>query len=147
MPTYSHNKKATFNYEILDKFEGGLDLLGIEVKSVKKGQANLEGSYVVIRGGEVFLIGASIPPYQMNNTPDSYDPLRVRKILITKKEITRLSKSEKGLTLIPISLYNKGNLIKLQFAVAKGKKKSDKRETIKTREAKVEMERTLKSKR
>ena len=140
--SYAINKKATFNYEILEKFEGGLELLGIEVKSIKAKRAHLEGSYVIIRGGELFLSGATIDPYQVNNTPDTYDPLRPRRILVTKKELQRLIKSEtqKGLTLVPISLYNKGNKIKLEFALVRGKKKSDKRQTIKERDDKRDME-------
>lgn len=146
---YSHNKKATFNYEILNKYEGGLSLLGIEVKSVKGKRANLEGSYVVVRGDEVFLVGASIPPYQVNNTPKEYDPERPRKILVTKKEIKELQglESQKGLTLIPISLYNKGRNIKIEFAVGRGKKKADKREDIKKKEADKDIKRTLKNQR
>jgi len=147
--TYAVNKKATFNYDILEKFEGGLELLGIEVKAIRNKQANLTGSFVIIRGGELFLSNVSIPPYQVKNTPDNYDPERPRRILVSKKEIARLTKSEaqKGLTLVPISLYNKGRNIKLEFALVRGKKKSDKRETIKDRESKRDIERTLKSRR
>jgi len=146
---YAHNKTATFNYEVIDKYEGGLSLLGYEVKSVKNKQASLKGAYIVVRGDEVFLVGASIPPYQPKNTPEDYDSLRPRKVLVTKKEIKKLIDIEKtkGLTLIPISLYNKGRNIKLEFAVARGKKQFDKRETIKKREAKIEIDRTLKKSR
>ena len=146
---YAHNKKASFNYELLDKYEGGLSLLGIEVKSVKDKRANLDGAYVIVRGDEIFLVGASIPPYQVNNTPKDYDPERPRKILVTKKEIKKLTEidSKKGLTIVPISLYNKGNKIKLEFAIGRGKKKPDKRETIKRRESDREIERTLKNQR
>lgn len=147
--TYSVNKKATFNYDIIEKYEGGLELLGIEVKAIRNKQANLTGSFVIVRGGELFLSNVSIPPYQIKNTADSYDPERPRKILVSKKEIQKLTKNEatKGLTLIPISLYNKGRNIKLEFALVRGKKKSDKRETIKDRESKRDIERTLKSRR
>lgn len=147
--TYAVNKKATFNYDILEKFEGGLELLGIEVKAIRNKQANLTGSFVIIRGGELFLSNVSISPYQIKNTPDSYDPERPRRILVSRKEIIKLTKNEaqKGLTLIPISLYNKGRNIKLEFALVRGKKKSDKRETIKDRESKRDIERTLKSRR
>lgn len=146
---YAHNKKATFNYEVLDKYEAGISLLGFEVKSVKDKRANLEGSYIIIRGGEAFLVNASIPPYQEKNTPESYNPARPRKMLLTKKELDKLSDIEKQgrLTLIPISLYNKGSKIKLEFAVARGKKKTDKRQAIMRREAEREMGRTLKRKR
>jgi len=147
MATLVQNKKAGFNYELLDHYEAGLDLLGFEVKALKNGRGSLEGSYVIIRGGEAFLVGAQIPPYQPANTPATYDPKRNRKLLLTKKELKVLlgKESEKGLTLVPISVYNKGNLLKLKLAVARGKKKFDKRETIKKREAKREIDRTLKS--
>jgi SsrA-binding protein len=146
---YAENRKATFNYEVLDKYEGGLSLLGLEVKSIKSKKANLEGSYIIVRGNEIFLVGATIQPYQVNNTPKEYDPIRPRKVLVTKKELKEIVNmdSKKGLTLIPISLYNKNNKIKLEFAVARGKKKTDKRETIKAREGKREIERTLKKQR
>ena len=146
---YVQNKKATFNYEVLEKFEGGLSLLGLEVKSIKAKRANLEGSFIIVRGGEIFLNGATIQPYQVNNTPKDYDSLRPRKVLVTKKELKKIIDldNKKGLTLIPLSLYNKGNKIKLEFALARGKKKTDKRETIKERESKRDIERTLKSRR
>lgn len=140
------NKKAFFNYEIKDKYEAGVELLGFEVKSLKNKRGNLSGSYVVIRGKEAFLIGLDIPPYQANNTPDSYDQRRPRRLLLTKKELRKLEEleSQKGLTLIPISLYNKGRNIKLEFAVASGKKARDKRQTIQKREADRDIHRTLK---
>lgn len=143
------NRKATFNYEIKDKYEAGIELLGQEVKSLKDHRGNLAGSYVVIRGKEAFLIGLDIPPYQPNNTPEDYEQKRPRRLLLTKKELQKLTEIEKqrGLTLIPISLYNKGRNIKLEFAVARGKKKSDKRQAIKEREADIEIERTLKKQR
>lgn len=146
---YAFNKKATFNYEVLEKYEGGLSLLGLEVKSIKNKRASLEGSYIIVRGKEVFLVNASIPPYQEKNTPDSYDPMRPRKILVTKKELEKLANidSKGGLTIIPISLYNKSNKIKLEFVIARGKKKSDKRQDIMKREADREINRTLKKKR
>lgn len=149
MANYAQNKKATFNYEILEKFEGGLVLSGQEVKSVRDKKVSFEGSYVIIRGGEAFLVGTSISPYQVKNTSEKYDPERPRKILLSKKELKRLvdNDKKKGLTLIPISLYNKGNKIKLEFALARGKKKSDKRSAIAEREAKIEIERTLKNQR
>ncbi len=147
MASYTENRKAHFNYEILEKYEGGIELLGFEAKSVRKGSMSLEGAFLLVRGGEVFLINANIPPYQTNNTPKDYDPLRNRKILLTKKEIRELADVEKNksLTIIPISLYNKGRRIKIELAVAKGKKKFDKRETIKKRETDREIRRTLKN--
>lgn len=141
------NKKANFNYEILEKYEAGIELLGFEVKSLKAGQGSLEGSYIKIRGGEAFVTGMNIPPYQANNTPKEYDPARSRKLLLTKKEIAELEKTEQkaGLTIVPLSVYNKGRKIKMELAVAKGKKTHDKRETTKKREADREIRRTLKS--
>ena len=146
MANYAENRKAYFNYEILEKFEGGIELLGTEVKSVRKGSMSLEGSFVIIRGGECFLINANIPPYQAANAPSIFDPLRNRKILLTKKEIIELSDTEKNksLTIIPLSLYNKGRKIKISLALAKGKKKFDKRETIKKRETDREIRREMK---
>ncbi len=141
------NKKAHFNYEIIEKYEAGIELLGFEVKSLKSGQGSLEGSYIKIRGQEAFVTGMNIPPYQVNNTPKEYDPTRSRKLLLTKKEIEELGKVEQkqGLTIVPLSVYNKGRKIKLELAVAKGKKTHDKRETTKKREADREIRRTLKN--
>ncbi|HNW71518.1 MAG TPA: SsrA-binding protein SmpB [Candidatus Paceibacterota bacterium] len=146
MAFYSENRKARFNYEFLDKYEAGIELLGIEVKSIRAGQISLEGSFVIVRGGEVFLINANIPPYQPNNTPKEYDPLRNRKLLLTKDEIKKLSESDKNknLTIIPISVYNKDRKIKVEIVLAKGKKKFDKRENIKKRDIDRELRREYK---
>lgn len=149
MATYAKNKKATFNYEVLEKFEGGLVLTGQEVKSIRDKKVSFEGSYVIIRGGEAFLVGTTISPYQVKNTSEKYDSERPRKILLSKKELKRLvdNDKKKGLTLIPLSLYNKGSKIKIEFALARGKKKADKRSAIQEREANIEIERTLKNQR
>ncbi len=146
MANYAENRKVYFNYEILDKYEAGIELSGIEVKSVRAGRMSLEGAFVIVRGGECFLINASVPPYQPNNTPKEYDSLRNKKILLTKKEIRELSDSgnNKSLTIVPISVYNKGRKIKISIALAKGKKKFDKRETIKKRETDREVRREVK---
>jgi SsrA-binding protein len=146
MSSLIQNKKAHFNYEILEKIEVGVELLGFEVKSLKKGQGSLEGAHVTVRGGEVYLINMQIPPYQPGNTPKDYDPLRHRRLLLTKKEIIRLGGEEKqkGLTIVPISVYNKGSKVKLEIAVVRGKKKYDKRETIKKRDTEREIRRSLK---
>ncbi len=140
------NKKATFNYNIQDKYEAGIELFGHEVKSLKNKRGNLSGAYIVIRGGEAYLVGLDIPYYQANNSPEEHDQKRTRRLLLTKKELRKLAEIEnqKGLTLIPISLYNKSRVIKIEFAVGRGKKKTDKRETIKRREAEREIGRTLK---
>lgn len=141
------NKKAYFNYEILEKIEAGIELLGFEVKSLKKGQGSLEGAHITIRGNEAFVMGMNIPPYQVNNTPPDYDPIRNRRLLLTKKQITDLGKKEgqKGLTIVPLSVYNKGSKIKLEIAVVRGKKQHDKRETIKKRDIDREIRRSLKN--
>ena len=145
MGNYAENRKAKFNYEILEKYEAGIALLGVEVKSVRGGRMSLEGSFVIVRGGEVFLINANIPPYQPNNAPKDYDPLRNRKLILTKKEINELANTDRqGLTIVPLSVYNKGRKIKVSIASVKGKKKRDKRETIKKRETDREIRRTLK---
>jgi len=148
MPTYAVNKRASFDYEILEKIEGGLMLAGYEVKSIKTGHISLKGAFVTITGNEAFLTNANIPAYQAKNMPQEYDPNQSRKVLIRKREIkTLLGKiSQKGLTLVPIRVYSTRGLIKLEFGVGKGKKKIDKREDIKKREADVSMKRALKSK-
>ena len=130
------NKKAHFNYEITDTFEAGIELFGHEVKSLKKGQGSLDGAYMIVRGGEAYLVGMFVPPYQENNTPDGYDPRRNRKLLLGKQEIQEHASQEgsNGLTIVPISIYNKGPLLKVSLGIARGKKKHDKRETIKKRE-------------
>jgi len=146
MTTFIENRKARFHYELGETLEAGIELLGFEVKSIKAGRGNFDGSYIVVRGKEVYLIGASIPPYQASNTPEDYDPARNRRLLLTKKEILRLQEIDKnkGLTLVPISLYNKGRLLKVSFSIARGKRQTDKRQSIKKREDDREMERTLK---
>ncbi|KKU51540.1 MAG: SsrA-binding protein [Candidatus Ryanbacteria bacterium RIFCSPHIGHO2_12_FULL_47_12b] len=140
------NKKAYFNYEILETYEAGIELFGFEVKSVRAGNVRLEGARVIIRGGEAFLVGATIPPYQPSNTPKDYEPDRTRRLLLHKKELSYLAgkEHERGLTLVPIRVYNKVRKIKLQFGVARGKKKFDKREVIKQRESKRKISRELK---
>lgn len=140
------NRKAHFNYEIIEKYEAGIELLGFEVKSIKGGRAILAGAFGIIRGGEAYIMNMQIPPYQMNNTPLDYDPARTRKLLLSKKEIKNLSEmdSKKGLTLVPLSLYSKGRLVKVELAVVKGKKNYDKRETIKKRETDREINREYK---
>lgn len=140
------NKKARMNYEILEQYEAGLELLGFEVKSLRAGHGKLEGSHVIVRGGEAYIVGMSIPPYQPGNTPKDYEPERTRKLLLTKKEIAAISgfEGQKGLTIVPLAVYNKGRNLKLSLAAARGKKKYDKREALKKRDAKRDIERSLK---
>lgn len=146
MANVIEHKRARFDYEILETFEAGLELLGFEVKALRAKRGSLEGAFVVIRGGEAYLVGASIPPYQQNNTPKDYDERRTRRLLLKKEEIGALAGSErqKGLTIIPIAVYNKKRKLKLQLAVVRGKKKFDKRESIKRREDTRKIERILK---
>ncbi len=147
MANFAENRKAYFNYEILEKITAGIELAGYEVKAIKAGRITLDGAYVTIRGGEAFLIGAGITSLQPKNTPKDYDERRNRKLLLTKKEITRLAGTENknGLTIIPLSVYNMGRKLKVELGIARGKKSRDKRESIKARESAREIERTLKN--
>jgi len=142
------NKKAHLNYEILEEYEAGLELLGGEVKSLRAKLGKLDGAHITVRGGEAYLIGATIAPYQSGNTPADYEPARNRKLLLTKKEIAILGahESQKGLTIVPLRVYNKGRHLKLALGVARGKKKYDKRATLKERDSKRDIDRTLKNK-
>lgn len=144
--TIAENKRALFDYEVLEKYKAGIVLAGQEVKSVKLGRISLQGSFVVLRGEEPFLIGASIPPYQPKNLREAYTPTRSRKLLLRKAEIRHLigASHQKGLTLVPLLVYTTQGKIKIEFAVAKSKKKADKRAKIKKREIDREINITLK---
>lgn len=148
MPTYATNEKARFDYEILKTLEAGMVLTGQEVKSVRRGSASIRGAYVKMLGVEAWLLGATIPPYQAGNAPSDYDPQRSRKLLLKKSELKYLTgkSQERGLTLVPIKLYNKNGLIKLEIGIGRGKKKADKREKITKREVARKIERAIKSK-
>ncbi|KKQ67977.1 MAG: SsrA-binding protein [Parcubacteria group bacterium GW2011_GWA2_38_27] len=130
MEIFSENKKAYFNYEIKEKFRAGVVLTGQEVKSIRLGRISLAGSYVVFKDSQIYLIGAKIPAYQPKNASANYNPERPRKLLLNKSEINYLigKSSEKGLTLIPIKVYTENAKIKLEFGIARGKKKYDKKE-------------------
>jgi SsrA-binding protein len=147
MANYITNKKARFNFEILKEFEAGLVLFGHEVKAIRAGKGKLEGGHVVVRGGEAYLVGTSVAPFQEKNTPKNYDPERARKLLFSRKELALLEREgeQAGLTLVPLSLYNAGRNIKLSLALARGKKKADKRESIKQRDTKRDIDRILKN--
>ncbi len=134
--TLADNRKARFDYELVKKFEAGLELMGTEVKSVREGKISLAGAFVAVRGGEAFLIGADIPAYQPKNAPTEYDATRARKLLLTEAEIAELADAEgtKGLTIVPLKVYNKGRFIKVSLAIARGKKQFDKRQAIKKRD-------------
>ena len=146
MESYIESRKVRFNYELIDQYVGGLELLGFEVKSVRAGRGSLEGAHIVIRGHEAFIVGMKIDPYQVGNTPADYDRERTRKILVTKKELLALQDAEdaKGLTIVPLSLYNKNGKVKLAFAVARGKKQFDKRDSIKKRDTDRDINRLMK---
>lgn len=141
------NDKVGFDYTILEEIEAGIELLGLEVKSLRAGQGSLKGARVVARGGEAYLVGATIPAWQVLNSPKSYEADRTRKLLLTKRQIAHISSAEgqDGLTVVPLSVYNKGRKLKLGIAIARGKKKADKRQSIKERDTKRQIERTLKT--
>lgn len=143
-----YNRRANYDYEILETIEAGLVLKGYEVKSAKNGHMSLKGAYVTIKNNEAYLINAHISPYQPANAPKDYNPTCSRKLLLHKNQIKSLigKLKQKGLTLVPIKVYTKRGIIKLQFGVGKGKKKIDKREKIKEREAGRRIERAMRGK-
>jgi len=141
------NRRARFDYDILETFQAGIVLSGHEAKSVKSGRANLSGSHAIIRDGKASLLNMSIPSFQPENAPADYDPERTKKLLLKKREIKYLTgKLQENLTLVPIKLYCKDNgFLKLELGLGRGKKKHDKRETIKKRETEKEIRRNIKS--
>lgn len=141
------NKKAWRDYQVLEKFEAGIQLSGPEVKSTKLGQISLKGSYVTIKDNEVWLLNCHISPYKKALQLE-YDPTRTRKLLLHKKEINSLigKLKQSGLTLIPFQVYTKKGLIKVEIGLCKGKRKYEKRELIKKREAERQIERALRGK-
>ncbi len=146
MPTYAKNKKALFDYDILDTLEAGLVLSGAEVKSVRNGQINLKGAFVTFHKNEALLTNAHISKYKNAGNLDSYDPTKSRKLLLKAKQIAYLQgkSQEKGLTIVPLSVYTKGRRIKVEIGVGKGKKKYDKKETKKRRDIEREAQRSIK---
>jgi SsrA-binding protein len=140
------NKKASFNYFFEERFEAGIVLEGWEVKSLREGKVQLTDGYVVVRNGELFIIGLQINPLHTASTHVSPDKLRTRKLLLHKAEIQRLTGKveQKGYTLVPINLHWKSGKVKVDMALAKGKAEHDKRDTIKDREGKREVERAMK---
>ena len=139
------NKKATFDYEILEKFTSGIVLTGSEVKSVRGGNINLTGSYISIQSGEAFLKNAKISQYKYDSS-DDYDPFRMRKLLLKRKEIEKMERelNTQGVSIIPLSIGLEGAYIKLEVGIARGKKKYDKRQSIKERDEKRKMDRLIK---
>lgn len=149
MKIVAKNKRAYSLYNVLEKYQAGLSLLGTEVKSIKSGRVSLTGSFILPRGGELFLIGAKIPPWQESNAPSNYNPDRPRKLLLKREEINYiLGKSkQKGLVLIPLCLFLKGKrgVVKLEFALAKRLKKYQKKEKLKQKSIKKEIDQVIKT--
>lgn len=145
MTTIAINKRARFDYEILETVEAGIELLGHEVKSVKTGHMSLQGSFVTIRGNDLVLTNALIPFYPHAGDPGNYEPTRPRRLLVKKSEAKRFIGKVRtnGLTLIPLRVYTKRHLVKVEFALAKGKKEYDKRATTQKREAKRKIDRAM----
>jgi SsrA-binding protein len=146
MPTLAINKRAKYDYEILDTLEAGLVLSGQEVKSIRAGRMSLTGSYVTIANGGARLIGSHVQRYPQAGPLPDYDPDRSRQLLVHKRELAKLSgkMEQKGLTLVPISVYTKGSKIKLEFGIGRGKKQFEKKEQIKRRDVDREIRRALK---
>ena len=144
----AENRRARFDYELLDRFEAGIVLVGTEVKSLREGRVTLAQAYADVRDGEVWLAGAEISEYAQGNTAN-HEPTRDRKLLLKRAEIAELQSKvrEKGQTIVPTRLYFKEGKIKIEIALARGKEKGDKRRTIVDRDAKRQMERALKSRR
>lgn len=145
MPQLALNKRARFDYEILEKFEAGLVLTGQEVKSVRNGRMQLQGSYIAITADSALLVGSHIPKYDPAGPQPDYDPDRSRKLLLHMREIARLrgKLKQKGLTIVPISVYTKGRQIKLELGLGRGKKQFEKRDSIKKRDIDRDIRRSL----
>jgi SsrA-binding protein len=143
----AQNRKAWHSYFIEETFEAGLVLCGTEVKSIRQGKTNIKDSYVFIKDGEAFVRGMHISPYEQGNIFNA-DPLRVRKLLLNKREILKLQSfsQQKGLSLVPLRIYLKHGFVKMELAVARGKKLHDKRQSIAQRDAQREMQRSQKEK-
>jgi len=146
--TLIENKKVHLRFSVLESFSAGMELVGSEAKSLRSRRGSLEGARIVVRGGEAYLIGATIPPYQMANTDKNYDPERTRRLLLKKSEIAELAdaESKKGLTTVPLDVYNAGRYLKLRVAIVKGKGKEDRREDLKKADALRDAAREIRSK-
>lgn len=141
------NPTAKHNYTIIDTLEAGIVLTGTEIKSIRNGKVNLKDSYAEIRNGEVFISSMHISPYEHGNIFNK-DPMRSRKLLLNKREIFRLTGliKQKGYTLVPISLYFKNNIVKVELGICKGKKLYDKREDLKKKDSQMYIQRSLSQK-
>lgn len=146
MPQLAKNARALHDFELVQKFEGGLSLTGAEVKSAKQGHVNLKGSYLDIVDGQLIIRGMHIGHYAPAGSADKYLPTRERIVLVHKKEINVLRGKHEAdrLTIVPVSVYTKGNLVKLEFALARGKRQHEKRDTIKRRDIEREIQQRLK---
>lgn len=147
MSSLLSHKKINLDYEVLEKMEAGLELHGYEVKSLRAKLGSLEGAYVTVRDGEAFVLNMYVPAYQEKNTPTTYDTRRQRRLLLTRAELLILEglERQKGLTIVPVMVYNKGRKVKVEIAVVRGKKKYDKRHDMKRRDSDREIARTLKT--
>jgi SsrA-binding protein len=148
MKVYVVNKKAYYDYEILETYEAGISLLGPEVKAIRNSRVSLFDAYCKIKGSEVFIVNMNITPINPNSFFEKFNPLRERKLLLKKSEIKRLigKVKEKGLTLIPLRIYAKNRWIKVEIALVRGKTQYDKRQAIKKKEEQREIQRILKLK-
>ncbi|EGC82367.1 MULTISPECIES: SsrA-binding protein SmpB [Anaerococcus] len=146
MKLLANNKKAYHDYFIEEKYEAGLSLLGSEVKSIKKGKVSIKESFISDRNGEMFIYGMHVTPYEQAYEKD-IDPTRTRRLLLHKKEINKLigQKTQAGFTIVPLKIYERDGLVKLELALAKGKKQFDKRESIKAKDDKRKIDRALKN--
>jgi SsrA-binding protein len=147
MKIICNNKKATFEYFILDKFEAGIKLSGTEIKSIREGKCNINDAYVIIKNGKVYILNMHIAKYDNGNI-FNHDELRTRELLLHKHEINKLVSKVKleGLTIVALKAYFKDALVKIEIALAKGKNKEDKRQSIKERDTNREIEKTMKNK-
>jgi SsrA-binding protein len=143
------NKKAHLRFETLKPFQAGIELSGAETKALRQKQGSLEGARVLVRGGEAYILGMSIPPYQIANTPDDYEPERARRLLLKKDEIAEIGDAEakKGLTVVPFEVYNNGRFVKVRIAIVRGKNKADKREDLKRKDDEREIQQAMRGKR
>lgn len=147
MTRLADNRRAHFDYEVLETFSAGIVLLGTEVKSVRAGHMSLRGAFVTWHDGQLILTNATIPPWQPHNTPDTYDPTRSRRLLLRKDEIKRfMGGREQGLTIIPLHVYTNGSTIKIEVALARGKKKFSKKEAKRERDIRRDVDRMLRGK-
>ncbi|MBI4033983.1 MAG: SsrA-binding protein SmpB [Candidatus Brennerbacteria bacterium] len=140
MTAIATNRRARFDYEILEKFKAGIELTGHEAKSIKMGRLNISGAHAIARSGELYILGMEVPSFQPKNAPSDYDPKRTKKLLMNRKEINYLTgKLQTNLTLVPLSVYTDRGLVKIELGLGRGRKKKDKRELIKKREMEKEI--------